>query len=91
MGLTTDLRALSVTGLEYYNLDALGRKGTSQGSGRGAIQQGLPSLTIVDELMVNDNENENERRTGKIDERDSYEVVLGFGNLIRGGVWGHSE
>ena len=30
---TTDSRALSVTSLEYYNLDALGRKGTSsQGS-----------------------------------------------------------
>jgi hypothetical protein len=26
---TTDSRALSITSLEYYNLDALGRKGTT--------------------------------------------------------------
>lgn len=56
MSHTTDSRALSVTGLEYYNLDALRRKGISQRSrirvwsGRVAAIQataGPSSLTMV--------------------------------------------
>jgi hypothetical protein len=50
--LTTDLRALSVTSLEYYNLDTLGRKGDNV---RKVIRdkrcdirrQCLPSLTMM--------------------------------------------